>query len=266
MLAKFLGLFGFDLDGQINLLKSKAEYEIELLKGKAEDYAFEAAERVKWEAKKLGFVIAFAIAGAVMALGAGVIALIAVYSWVADKHGPMVGLGVIGLITGLGAALMFTLAAARNGKPAPRFKAPARPLAAKPTASMPPPATPRPDPVHFSPQPAASRPASSAFSIPLAFGDLRRPLTGAVEEFLSRSPNTGTPVDPLITQVLQEARSASGQTINMAEDMIRTGSRKTVFGVLAGSLVLGWFLTRKGDSPFSIEGLGSPSRDTSRIG
>lgn len=264
MLAKFLRLFGFDLDGQMQALRGQAEYEIQVLKGKAEDYAFETAEKVKWEAKKLGFIIAFAIGGAVMMLGTGVIALMALYSVVADKYGPMVGLGVIGLVTGLGAAVMFTLAAARSEKAAPRFKAPPRSAPAKPAASMPPPAVPRPDPVRFSPPPTASQPASSPLGFPLAFGDLRRPLTGAVEEFLSRSPGTGTPVDPLIAQVLQEARSASGQTISMAEDMIRTGSRKTVFGVLAGSLVIGWCLARKGGSPFSIEGLVASNRDTTR--
>jgi len=57
MLAKFLGLFGFDLNRQIQLLKERVE-----------DFTREKTDQIKGEVKEIGLMVALAAAGGIMAL------------------------------------------------------------------------------------------------------------------------------------------------------------------------------------------------------
>jgi len=244
MFARFLLLFGFDLHRQVRLLKDRAEA-----------FARETTDQVKEEAKDIGLLIAFAVAGGLMGLMTFIILLLALYSLVATRYGPIWGYAAIGGITAVTTAAMFILVATRSkarkshivlGKMVePHLEKLEREVASAISSSEA--VFPRPQPV---------RPVS-------AFGDLRGPLSAAVEEFLANTAKTGTPIDSFINQVLHEASAASGQTIDVAANLIRQGPRKALFAVLAGSALLGWYLARKGGSAYSLEGLSStaPGKD-----
>ena len=244
MFARFLLLFGFDLHRQVRLLKDRAE-----------EFARQTTDQVKEEAKDIGLLIAFAVAGGLMGLMTFIILLLALYSLVATRYGPIWGYAAIGGITAVTTAAMFMLVATRSkarkshivlGKMVePHLEKLEREVASAISSSEA--VFPRPQPV---------RPVS-------AFGDLRGPLSAAVEEFLANTAKTGTPIDSFINQVLHEASAASGQTIDVAANLIRQGPRKALFAVLAGSALLGWYLARKGGSAYSLEGLSStaPGKD-----
>jgi hypothetical protein len=246
MLARFLALFGFDLHRQIRLLKDRAE-----------DFARQTTDQVKGQVKDIGLMIAFAVAGGLVGLMTFIILLLALYTWVATTYGSLWGYAVVGGITAVTTAAMFVLAATRGksrkspvvmGKMAdPRVEKVEREVESIASSSE-----------GAFPESLPVRPVSTpSLGIPLAFGDLRRPLSGAIEEFLANTTTTGTPIDSVINQVLHEASAASGQTIDMAANLIRRGPRKALFGVLAGAALLGWYLARKGGSAYSLEGLSS---------
>lgn len=237
MLAKFLGLFGFDLNRQIQLLKERVE-----------DFTREKTDQIKGEAKEIGLMVALAAAGGIMALMTFIIFLMAIYRWVAATAGPLAGDVVVGGITAV-LALIFLILASSRGKS--KLKVHDRteriPEEEEKAASA-------------SPLPRTQEnPSTPGIGIPSAFGDLHPPLSGAVREFFSNAPRTGTAIDSVINQVIHEASTASGETVNVAADIVRTGSRKAVFGVLASSFLLGLFLARRGGSPYSAEGLSSPA-------
>jgi hypothetical protein len=236
MLAKFVGLFGFDLNRQIQLLKERVE-----------DFSRETTDKIKGEAKEIGLMIALAAAGGIMALITFVIFLMAIYRWIAATAGPLAGYIVVGSITTALAIVLLVLASSR-GKSKLKVHDRTERLVheeEKVASSSPPPRT------------QETYPSGPGIGIPLAFGDLHPPLSGAVREFFSNAPRTGTAIDSVINQVIHEASTASGETVNVAADIVRTGSRKAVLGVLASSFLLGLFLARRVGSPYSAEGLSS---------
>jgi len=238
MLAKFLGLFGFDLNRQIQLLKERVE-----------DFTREKTDQIKGEAKEIGLMVALAAAGGIMTLMTFVIFLMAIYRWLAATAGPLVGYVVVGGITAVLALIFFVLASSRTKsklKVHDRTERTVHEEEEKVASSFPLPGT-------------QDYPSAPGIGIPLAFGDLHPPLSGAVREFFSNAPRTGTAIDSVINQVIHEASTASGETVNVAADIVRTGSRKAVFGVLASSFLLGLFLARKGGSRYSAEGLSAPA-------
>jgi hypothetical protein len=232
MMSKLLGIFGFDLDRQVQLVK-----------GRAEEFVHRAGAQISERMMELGVVAGLAVAGGLMALMTFVIVLTALYEWVASIYGPLAGYATIGSISAVLAAVMFSLAAARSKSGQLAIVAPnvaGSGLGSAPKIEpMPPALTPTPDPV----PPFATSSRSSG--IPLVLGDLRNPLSEAVREFLAKAPTTGTPIDSVIDQVMREAAAGSVKTIDMAADLVRAGPRKAVFGVLAGTAVLGWFLAHK---------------------
>ena len=104
MLAKFLGLFGFDLNRQIQLLKERVE-----------DFTREKTDQIKGEVKEIGLMVALAAAGGIMALMTFIIFLMAIYRWVATTAGPFTGDVVVGGITAV-LALIFLVLASSRGK------------------------------------------------------------------------------------------------------------------------------------------------------
>ena len=70
-------------------------------------------------------------------------------------------------------------------------------------------------------------------------------LEGALGEFFAEPPRTGTPLDSVVRRLTNEAAASSDRTVELAADMLSSGSRKTIFGILAGTVALGWFLTRR---------------------
>ena len=233
MLAKFLALFGFDLHRQMELVKDRAE-----------DFARQTTTEITNRIRDLGLTMAFAATGAVFGLVTLVIGLMALYSWVAATYGPFAGYGVIGGMSALLTAAMLIVASRRGaasspdsavsspgaGSVRPEVEATQEPLADSPRTTVSEPQPVRPDVLP---------------AIPLAL-DLRGPLSGALQDFLAKPPTTGTPIDAVIRRAMNEAHAASPQAVDMAADLLRTGPRSALVGVLAGFALVGWFLARNG--------------------
>jgi hypothetical protein len=242
VLARFLALFGFDLHRQIQLVKDRAE-----------EFARETSSEITSRLKDLGVTVALAAAGMVFAVVTLIVGLMALYTWMTAIYGPLVGYAVVGGTTAMLAAVMLIVASGRNGAPsAPHAAAPVEPVeVAGAPASL-------ADP----PRPAMSEPRplwpAGRSGIPLAL-DLRRPLSGALQDFLARPLTTGTPVDAVIRRAMSEAHAASPQAVDMAADLLRTGPRSALIGVLGGAALLGWFLGRNGGSfVYLLEGWPRP--------
>ena len=222
MLA-LLRLFGFDLERRLHVLRSWAGEFVRL-----------NTENAKDEVRRLALSLGLAAAAGLLALGAFAVLLIALYDWLAAHYGPGIGYGVVAGILALISLMLFLRAARRDDRD-------------EGFTLQYPPAQPYPDEAKIgAAEPApASRFASTTSSRPLAFGDWKNPLAGVLSEAYAAVPQTGTPVDRVIDEVLQQASQSSAQTVDAAADMIRTGSRKTVVGVLAGAAVLGFLLARR---------------------
>jgi len=234
VLAKFLALFGFDLHRQMELVKDRAE-----------DFARQTTTEITNRIRDLGLTMAFAATGAVFGLVTLVIGLMALYSWVAATYGPFAGYGVIGGMSALLTAAMLIVASRRGaaavspdsalsgpaaGSVRPEVEATQEPLADSPRTTVSEPQPVRPDVLP---------------AIPLAL-DLRRPLSGALQDFLTKRPTTGTPIDAVIRRAMNEAHAASPQAVDMAADLLRTGPRSAQVGLLVGFAMLGWLLARNG--------------------
>ena len=50
----------------------------------------------------------------------------------------------------------------------------------------------------------------------------------------------------MIDEMMQQASQAADNTVDAATDIVRDGSRQAMFGVLAGTALLGWILARQG--------------------
>jgi hypothetical protein len=240
MLAKFLNLFGFDLHRQIWLVKNQIQ-----------DVSERAAAEAKIQVKDIGLMVAFGAGAGLMLLFTFVIGLIALYTWVDQNYGTYPALGALALVTIVLAGILFALASAR-GKATrnplgPIFQSLKRSEPPKPLSYAPP------------PPPARDPPSYARSEVPLAVGDLHPSLKSAVQEFFSHIPRTGSPADGVLDRMTEEAVAASGKTVDAAADVMRSGSRPAVFGVLAASFALGWFLSRNDKTSFSWSGLKSQS-------
>jgi hypothetical protein len=239
VLAKFLALFGFDLHRQIQLMKDRAD-----------DFARQTTNEITKRFRDLGLTIAFAAAGAVFGLITLVIGLMALYRWVAAAYGPLAGDAVVGGITAILCAVMLIVAAKRSATvDAPISGAVVDPVRVEVEATLASPADAR---LSAIPAPRPFR-SVAELGIPLAL-DLRGPLSRALQDFLAKPPTTGTPVDAVIRRAMNEAHAASPQAVDVAADLLRTGPRSALVGVLAGSALLGWFLARNGSFVYFLEG------------
>jgi hypothetical protein len=238
VLAKFLALFGFDLHRQVQLVKDRAE-----------DFARQTTNEITKRLKDLGLTIAFAAAGAVFGVVTLVIGLMALYSCVATAYGPFAGYAVTGGITTVLSAAILVVASKRSPTAdAPVSGAIVDPVRVEVEGALAPLADP---PISANPEPHPIRSIAS-LGVPLAL-DLRHPLAGALQDFLAKTPTTGTPIDAVIRRALNEAHAASPQAVDMAADLLRIGPRSALVGVLAGAALVGWFLGRSGSPVHSLE-------------
>jgi hypothetical protein len=222
MFSKLLSVLG------IQTLLNQAKHRVESLVRNAE-------EKVKAEAKTYGIIAALALAAATMGLLTLVVVLVAVFSLVDRAWGQDIALLTVVLIPAALAATFAVLLVNRINE-AKRLVArlPQEPLASNYPDSA----------VSIEPttSPAVTPSQIYARTEP---PELRSMLSGALGDFLGAAPTTGTPIDRVIHQFTREAAAASDKTVELAAEAVSRGSRKAVFGVLASTVVLGWFLTRK---------------------
>jgi hypothetical protein len=235
MLPKILMLVGVDLQRHL------AE-----LKGRVDEFTRDTTNRVKGEiedlTKDLAVTIGLFMVGAGLGLISFVVLLIGIYRWMEVPYGSDIALTTVGGVAAGMMAVMFLIAASREtSSKARRLSSGQRKSKAAEESSQ-------DNALHSSTVQTRTPPASpyvASPSISSASGELHRPLATALEELLTASPTTGTAFDNVLKQVTHGAAAASGQTVNMAADIVRTGPRKAIYGVLGASVVLGWYLARK---------------------
>jgi hypothetical protein len=229
MLARLLSLLG------LQALFDRAKYRVESL-------LHDAEATVRTGAKEFGLIAAFGLVAAVMAFVTFVVLLIGVYIVVRQAFGPPIALVAVilipALLTALFAVLVMTHVNAKGrSEPSRLFPKPA----------------PIPEPSEIPRRPpesvSAGWPTQSAYAPRFAPSstdhELQLVLADALGTLLGSIPATGTPIDRFITRLTGEATASSRQTVDLAADAISFGSRKAVFGILAGSALLGWFIGRK---------------------
>ena len=79
--------------------------------------------------------------------------------------------------------------------------------------------------------------------------DLRSSLSSAVRSLMAHAPHTEGPSDDVVKTVTSQIAAASDDVVDAAADLLKNGSRSTIFGILAGTLVLGWIIGRSGQAP-----------------
>ncbi len=79
--------------------------------------------------------------------------------------------------------------------------------------------------------------------------DLRSSLSSAVRSLMAHAPHTEGPSDDVVKTVTSQIAAASDDVVDATADLLRNGSRSTIFGILAGTLVLGWIIGRSGQAP-----------------
>jgi hypothetical protein len=79
--------------------------------------------------------------------------------------------------------------------------------------------------------------------------DLRSSLSSAVRSLMAHAPHTEGPSDDVVQTVTSQIAAASDDVVDATADLLRNGSRSTIFGILAGTLVLGWIIGRSGQAP-----------------
>jgi hypothetical protein len=57
------------------------------------------------------------------------------------------------------------------------------------------------------------------------------------------------PSEDVVKTVTSQISAASDDVVDAAADLLKHGSRSTVFGILAITLLLGWFIGRSGQPP-----------------
>lgn len=213
MFNKLFSLFGFDVQQHIQRAKAHVR-----------DLTRDVTDHIKSEARGVALQVALGTIGIILGLISFVVFLIGIYRWIEIQYNSYEALVAVGGGTAL-LALVFLFVATRKKHPEPRvleediFTTP--PVA--PIVTV----------------------ATAPYVGPIHTLDIHGSLSNLLAELLRQTPQSGTPLDSILTQVTGRAAAASGETVNLAADLIRTGSRKAMFGVLGASVFVGWFLSRK---------------------
>jgi hypothetical protein len=195
MLDTVMRLAGFDLQRQIARLRAQAE-----------DFKDRAIDDVKHKIADVGLTIGLAFGGLILSLFTLIAVLIAFYLWVAKDHGPFVALGVVALSTGILAILLFTIAASRGGKAAPKRA------------------------------PRVDNAASAASDAPRS--------SASAAHASAASPSHVSMYDSL-AETLADKTFVPRATVDSAVEIVRTGPREAVLATLAAAVVVGLVMGRR---------------------
>jgi hypothetical protein len=98
---------------------------------------------------------------------------------------------------------------------------------------------------------AGSAPSPEAAGQRFSAIDLRSSLSSAVRSLMAHAPHTEGPSDDVVKTVTAQISAASDDVVDATADLLKSGSRTTVFGILAGTMVLGWIIGRSGREKLS---------------
>jgi len=237
MLFKILKLFGLDVPAKIEAAKASLELRLQ-----------HAADHIRQEARQAAVIAvlsAFAAVAGAMAFGVGLVAL---YWWTADAYGPYAGLGIVaGILVTAAIALATAAVIKANSVTSSRSDTP-HPL----TAGLP------SDSVAAASALEAEGMMEEAEAHPIAHtwapaNATQTVATASASEFVEplafllsrvvKYPNIGHPIiDELVGNLRISAQGATGEAIEHAANVVRSGDRANLVFVLAGSAIIGWLL------------------------
>ena len=201
----------------------------------------QATRDAEEQAINIGVMAGFWLAGAVMALVTFIALLVAVFCAVDHWAGLAVALAVVVAIPALFTVVLAGLAYSRKSRlssarrPAPGMETE---VAAEPEIAG---AVAAEVPLAM-PQSFADATSFSGVNAPFELRNLLSDALGGV--FRSVPSQTGTPIDGVIHRFTREAAGSSTQTVDIAAELVSRGSRSTLVGILASTMLLGWYLAR----------------------
>jgi hypothetical protein len=244
ILFKILKLFGLDVPGRIEALKTALAVRAE-----------EAADRAGEIAQEAAVIAAFGAVASFTAALAVIVGLFALYRWAAETYGPYAGLGVVGGILVVVTAVLAAVAASRS-KSMARLIPPRHTMRHTMAASA--------AATHAAAEEAAYAAAAHEAALrasvagesashtaafhtaayvapepPVSAGDLIEPLAFFLARYL-RFPSLANPVaEELIGNLRTVASGATEETIGRAAGVIRHGDRTNMIVVLSGAAFVG---------------------------
>jgi hypothetical protein len=195
----------------LRLLGVDLDHKLAEIRAQAEELKTRTAHRVAEQVKETGLMVGFAFVGTVAASATFIIFLVALYRWVDLYSGPLAGLTAVGVVLALLAGVLFALAFGR------RSRKTASAVVDRRLALSPPPPSPSP------PQPMFCR----------------------IVRCLPPLPRNASLFDVLKHRFSTRVAGASDEAIDAAVDVMRTGSKSTLFGTLAIVALVGVLLGRR---------------------
>jgi hypothetical protein len=233
MLIKILKLFGLDVPAKVEAAKAGLELRMER--------TVDHVKHVAREATVIAVLCALGLAAAAMA---GIVGLIALYRVTANAYGEYGALGVVGGILIISAAILVAVAVAKaKSLGASNHVRPLRTTEGAFTeAAL--------DVVEQNSMvdarernPLSVSNASTAAITGASASDLVEPLAFFLSKYF-KFPTLGNPVvDELIGNLRVSAQGAADDAVNRAANVIRHGSRSSLFVVLSGTALVAWLLT-----------------------
>jgi hypothetical protein len=231
-MLKLLKVLGFDFSRQIALVKVRAE-----------ELKFEIIDEIKGQAINIGVMIGLLVAGAIMALATSFIGLIALYRWMAISYGPFVALGVVAATTTFLAVVFVCMGLFRRAQTTPfRFRRSSTGSTESPRDAIAQTiVTPlAEEKASYSTSPTNQASTSSFFST----SDLQQPVAKMFSAFAMNPPLTDSTLDGPIKELGANSATDARRIVQSGAEIVRTGPRSAAFGVLAASVLIGWFLAR----------------------
>jgi hypothetical protein len=194
----------------LRLLGVDLDHKLAEIRAQAEELKTRTAHRVTEQVKETGLMVGFAFVGTVAASAIFIIALVALYRWVDLYSGPLAGLTAVGAVLALLAAVMFALAFGRRSTTASAFVDRRLALSPRPPSPSPP-----------------------------------QPMSAVLSAALPPLPQNASLFDVLRHRFSTRVAGAGDEAIDAAVDVMRTGSKSTLFGTLAVVALVGVLLGRR---------------------
>jgi hypothetical protein len=179
------------------------------MRGQIAEFRVRTTRQINEQIKATGLMVGFAFVGAAAAIATFIIILVALYRWVDLHDGPFAALAAVGAVTALLSTIMFVLAFGRRPRKSPFDD---RRIAAAPASRSPPPS---------------------------------QTVSGTLSAALPALPPNASFHDVLIHRFSTRVAGAGDEVLDVATDLMSTGSRSALFGTLAVVALVGIMIGRR---------------------